>query len=309
MNDESIGNYFLKEVPVIKIESKIAKESKVNLYLKREDLSHKYISGNKWRKLKYNLIQAKKEEKKSLLTFGGAYSNHIAAVAEAGRLFNFETKGIIRGEKPYPLNATLQSAQKNGMQLIFVSRSAYKNKEDLSVQFIEDRSKTYIIPEGGTNQLALKGCREIISHCNFKNQIDYWCVACGTGGTAAGMISALNKNQHLIGFSVLKGDFMDKEIRSLLQSTDLENNNWMVNSQYHFGGYAKFNPQLIEFINDFKKDHKIQLDPIYTGKLLYGVYDLLDKGFFPAESNIMITHTGGQQGIKGFNERFGPLIQ
>lgn len=300
---------FTKPAPIISIETEETKRQQINLFIKREDLLHDRVSGNKWRKLKYNLLQAAKENKKTLLTFGGAYSNHIAAVAEAAALFNFASIGIIRGETVTPLNATLQNAQAKGMRLIFVSRSAYRDKSTLLQELSLDVSNTYIIPEGGTNAFALQGCSEIVSHCDFANRIDYWCVACGTGGTAAGMISALETQQKLIGFSVLKGDFMKGNILDLLKSIGVERNNWSIRTDYHFGGYAKFDEDLIRFINNFKQVHEIALDPIYTGKLVFGVFDLLQKGFFPSGSNLMMVHTGGLQGITGFNERFGDLIQ
>jgi 1-aminocyclopropane-1-carboxylate deaminase len=300
---------FQEQPPIIKIETIASEKAGINLYLKREDLIHECLSGNKWRKIKYNLLQARSDDKKVLLTFGGAFSNHIAAVGEAGALFGFETIGIIRGEAPAPLNKTLQKAMDNGMRLVFVSRSDYRNKPGLISKYSQVSDDTYIIPEGGTNSLALKGCAEIVSHCNVEKNIDYWCVSCGTGGTAAGMISALGKDKHLIGFSALKGDFMKEEIRKLVQSEGETKNNWSVNTDFHFGGYAKFDPMLIQFINDFKREFDIRLDPIYTGKLLYGVFELVKKEFFPKGANIMIVHTGGLQGIAGFNERFGDLIQ
>ncbi len=299
---------FQEDPPVVEIDLTSAQEAGIRLFLKREDEIHSRLSGNKWRKLKYNLIQARKENKNALLTFGGAFSNHIAAVAEAGDIFNFKTTGIIRGEEPSQLNQTLLKAQELGMKFIFVSRTAYRNKTSLLATLDFDELDSYVIPEGGTNALALKGCREIINHCNFKMPIDFWCVACGTGGTAAGMISALKPNEKAIGFSVLKGNFMEQEIRDLLANENIEDKQWQVNNDYHFGGYAKFTDELIDFINDFKQKYKISLDPIYTSKLLYGVFDLVEKGYFPKGSNIMIVHTGGQQGISGFNERFGNLI-
>ena len=192
----------------------------------------------------------------------------------------------------------------------FVSRTDYRDKKALISNLHLTAPEVYVIPEGGTNKLALNGCKEIISECIFDQKINFWCVAAGTGGTAAGMITGLDENQKLIGFSVLKGDFMKAEVENLLSITPFSHNkNWMINSDYHFGGYAKFKPPLIEFINAFKKEYHIPLDPVYTGKLLYGVFDLIEKDFFPRGSKIMIIHTGGLQGIQGFNNRFGNLIQ
>lgn len=299
---------FQENPPIEKIESEAADNAGVQVFVKREDLIHEQLSGNKWRKLKYNLLQAKAENRTNLLTFGGAYSNHIAAVAAAGAIFGFKTTGIIRGEEPSTLNHTLAQARKNGMELKYVSRSAYRDKSKFITQFLSLENKGYIIPEGGTNKHALKGCKEILSFCDFEKKIDYWCVACGTGGTAAGMITGLRQDQHLIGFSVLKGDFMTQEIHNLLLSVGADNQNWSVNNQFHFGGYTKFDASLIKFINDFKYKYDIPLDPVYTGKLFFAVFELISKNYFPKGSNIMIVHSGGQQGIAGFNERFGPII-
>lgn len=297
-----------KEAPMVKIEAAFIQKAGLQLFLKREDLIHDDISGNKWRKLKYNLLQARQRGQHSLLTFGGAYSNHIAAVAAAGAAFDFKTIGMIRGEAAPVLNPTLAKAQQLGMELRFVSRSAYRDKEALIKDLPTTLAQAYIIPEGGTNSLALKGCAEIVDTPQFDQAIDFWCTACGTGGTAAGMITALEDHQQLIGFSVLKGDFMEQEIQGLLKEVGMQKRNWSVNQSYHFGGYAKFNQTLIDFINTFKRNYGIQLDPIYTGKLLFGIFDLIKQGYFPAGATIMGVHTGGLQGIDGFNARYGKLI-
>jgi len=196
------------------------------------------------------------------------------------------------------------------MQLHFVSRSAYRDKKALLAQFQVDLDSTYILPEGGTNEHALKGCAEIIKNYDDQSTVDFWCVACGTGGTTAGMVTALLPNQKVMGFSVLKGDFLNKAIEKLLLGVnEKKSQNWSINTDYHFGGYAKFDDNLIEFINTFKLKNQIQLDPIYTGKMFYGIYDLIKKGYFPKGSTIMAVHTGGQQGITGFNQRFGELLE
>ena len=297
-------------VPTIVIEDSETKNAGVGLLVKREDLIHPEISGNKWRKLKYNLIEAKKQKLSTLLTFGGAYSNHIHATAAAGIFFGFKTIGIIRGEQPKELNSTLLKAKENGMQLFFVSRTAYRDKKELLAQLSLDFESIYILPEGGTNSLALKGCSEIVKEYSEKPKIDYWCTSCGTGGTLAGMITALSAQQKAIGFSALKGDFLQNEVEQLLSSyDDHKYQNWSINTDYHFGGYAKFDDSLIQFINEFKHKNQIQLDPIYTGKMFYGIYDLIKKGYFPKGSSIMAIHTGGQQGIQGFNQRFGNLLE
>lgn len=282
----------------------------VRLYIKREDLLHPIISGNKWRKLKYNLMAAKEVGKSTLLTFGGAYSNHIHAVAGAAKEYGFKSIGIIRGEEHLPLNPTLQDAHDMGINLQYMDRTTYRQKQ--SKELLDSLRKTfgdvYMIPEGGTNELAIKGAAEIVE--GIEDDYDYLCVACGTGGTAAGIISGLNGRSEVLGFSVLKGDFHHQEIVNWLSTTEKPLlDNWHVNTDYHFDGYAKFDLQLINFINRFKSNYHIQLDPIYTGKMLFGVFDLISKGHFPAKTRVLAIHTGGLQGIAGFNQRFTNLIK
>ncbi len=282
----------------------------VSLFIKREDLIHKYVSGNKFRKLKYNLIQAKKENHTTILTFGGAFSNHIAAVAYAGKSENFKTIGIIRGDElvsKIDENPTLLFAQQCGMKLEFVSRETYRNKSN-SAYTKELKSKFgsfYVIPEGGTNELAIQGCKEILS--NQDKEFDYICCSIGTGGTIAGLINSALPYQKIIGFSTLKGSFLNEEI-----SKFAKNHNWCINNDYHFGGYGKVTKELIDFINQFNKSTNIPLDPIYTGKMVFGIFDLIDKKYFPENSKILIIHSGGLQGIKGMNLRLAkqnlPLI-
>ena len=273
--------------------------NEITLHIKREDLIHPFISGNKFRKLKYNLLQAKAEGKTKLLTFGGAFSNHIAAVAFAGKENNLETIGIIRGEElesKISENPTLTFAQNCGMKFEFVTREAYRTKTMLS--FIEELKEHhgdfYLVPEGGTNSLAVKGCEEIIT----PKDIDFThiCCAIGTGGTISGLINSAKDNQKIIGFPALKGDFLSDDIRKFVT-----NSNWEVQLDYHFGGYAKINEALIRFINDFYKQTNIPLDPIYTGKMMFGIVDLINKGYFPKGANILAIHTGGLQGIEGMN--------
>ncbi len=301
--------------PLQEIKSDLLQRKKVKLFLKRDDLIHPSVSGNKWRKLKYNLAAAKELNHSTLLTFGGAFSNHIHAVAAAGKAFNFQTIGIIRGERIEPLNATLQYAEDQGMQLHFVTRSAYRQKDTdqyfLALQ--EQFGQFYTLPEGGTNTLALEGCAEIVTE--IKDQLSsaptYITTCCGTGGTIAGIIKGVApKDQtEILGVSALKGNFLTKEVEKLLATAKVSTaTKWSISNDYHFGGYAKFKPALIEFINDFKKTHQIALDPIYTGKLLYGIFDLLKKDYFKKDSTIVAIHTGGLQGIKGFNQRYGKLI-
>ena len=271
----------------------------ITVSIKREDLIHPIVSGNKFRKLKYNLIQAKAENQQTLLTFGGAFSNHIAAVAFAGKEQNFKTIGIIRGEElrnKISENPTLQFAQDCGMHLEFVTREAYRQKTELG--FLENlRTKFgafYFIPEGGTNELAIKGCEEILIVEDA--EFDYICCSIGTGGTITGIINSLFPHQKVLGFPALKGEFLEDEIRIFAQ-----NENWEVIADYHFGGYGKVTPELIVFMNQFHKESQIPLDPIYTAKMFFGVMDLIEKNYFPKKSKILLIHTGGIQGIQGMN--------
>ena len=271
----------------------------ISLYIKREDLIHPFVSGNKFRKLKYNLLEAKTQNKDTLLTFGGAFSNHIAAVAYAGKDKGFKTIGIIRGDElrdKISENPTLQFAENCGMQFEFVSREEYRLKgenhflEKLKMKF----GDFYLIPEGGTNELAIKGCEEILTENDA--DFDFICCAIGTGGTISGIINSVLDHQKVLGFPSLKGDFLKDEIRNFVQ-----NHNWELITDYHFGGYGKVNEELIAFINQFYAETKIPLDPIYTGKMVFGVIDLISKNYFPANSKILLIHTGGIQGIQGMN--------
>lgn len=272
----------------------------IELFIKREDLLHPIISGNKFRKLKYNIQEAKRLGHSTLLTFGGAFSNHILAVAGAGAEFGFSTIGVIRGEEiEYKIheNPTLIKAQELGMKFYFVSRSDYREKENTN---FKEKLQTifgnfYLIPEGGTNNLAIKGCEEILTK-EDKEGFSHVVCSVGTGGTLSGLINSSNKNQYIIGFSSLKGSFLSDVIRNFVTKS-----NWIINNDYHFGGYGKVNCELIQFINAFYKQTKIPLDPIYTGKMVYGVMDLIEKDFFPPNAKILMIHSGGLQGVKGMN--------
>lgn len=275
-------------------------EKEIVLYIKREDLLHPIISGNKFRKLKYNLEEAKQKNKKTLLTFGGAFSNHILAVAGAGAEFGFNTIGVIRGEElenNIDANPTLSQAKDFGMQFHFISRDLYREKETQSfiLQLQEKFGDFYLLPEGGTNFLAIKGCEEILT---VEDKTFFTHVVCstGTGGTFSGLVNSSTENQQLIGFSSLKGAFLSDVIRNFVTKS-----NWIINDDYHFGGYGKVNCELIQFINAFYKQTKIPLDPIYTGKMVYGVMDLIEKDFFPPNAKILMIHSGGLQGVKGMN--------
>ncbi|MFN8283568.1 MAG: pyridoxal-phosphate dependent enzyme [Chitinophagales bacterium] len=273
--------------PLQKIENEFTKQFNINLFIKRDDLIHPEISGNKWRKLKYNIEHAKQENKDTILTFGGAYSNHITATAAAGKFFDLKTIGIIRGEEHQPLNKSLQFAKDCGMQLIYLDRENYRNKNIDSLLTTYDSRLTYILPEGGANELALRGCAEMVNEIN--TDFDFICCACGTGTTIAGIASNLQPHQKAIGIVVLKHDKLLNEIKEKFPKLKSE----IIIHQYDFGGYAKTTPELIQFIKDFYNEHQILLDYVYTGKMMFGIFDLMAKNYFPENSTIIAVHTGG----------------
>jgi 1-aminocyclopropane-1-carboxylate deaminase len=302
--------------PLHEIKHDVLQNQSIRLYIKRDDLIHDFISGNKWRKLKYNLQDFQASSQRQLLTYGGAFSNHIYATAVAGKLYNIKTIGIIRGEKNKQQgsavdSSTLTFAEKQGMHLHFVSRTAFSDKPQLALELKARFGDFYDLPEGGANAFAIRGCGEIVEEVNLQLETppQYWCLVCGTGATLAGIIAASKPQQKILGFSALKSYDWDTALVNLLGSyttTYVENDeivpkNWTINTDYHFGGYAKWQPLLIESMNDFKEKHGIALDPIYTGKLFYGIFDLLKKGYFKQGSTIVALHTGGLQGIEGFN--------
>lgn len=261
--------------------------------IRRLDLVHPQISGNKFFKLKYNFLEAQQLGFKKLLTFGGAYSNHIAATAFAARQFGFESVGIIRGEElaHQPLNPTLALAQQFGMQLHFVSREEYRRKQDANylTALAQNFPAHYIIPEGGTNTLAIRGCQEILKDGDA--QFDVICCAVGTGGTITGLIEASQPHQQVLGFSALKGNFLNEEVAKLTKKR-----NWSILDDYCCSGYAKTTSELIQFIQHFEAEYDIPLEQIYTGKMLLGISNLIEKGCFPPETKLLILHTGGLQG-------------
>ncbi|MCO8099325.1 1-aminocyclopropane-1-carboxylate deaminase/D-cysteine desulfhydrase [Acinetobacter indicus] len=261
--------------------------------IKRLDLIHPQISGNKFFKLKYNLLAARQQGFEKVLTFGGAYSNHIAATAFASHKFGFQSLGMIRGEElaQRPLNPTLATAQQFGMQLEFISRNAYRQKDqpDFLQHLQQQYPDFYLIPEGGTNALAVQGCREILVAEDA--QFDLICCAVGTGGTLAGLIEASQQHQQLLGFSALKGDFLTHEVAQLTTKR-----NWRILDDYCCGGYAKTTPELIQFIQSFEQRYNIPLEQVYTGKMLRGIFDLIDQDKIGPDQKILLIHTGGLQG-------------
>lgn len=281
------------------IDSKIISLDSYSLAILREDQIHPFVSGNKFRKLKYTIGEAQRLKKTTLLTFGGAYSNHIAAVAAAGKELGLATIGIIRGEElreQTPLNPTLQFAQQCNMQLHFIDRQDYQLKTE--PEFIQKLQQQfgdfYLIPEGGTQSLAVRGCEEILSERTKK--FDYICTSVGTGGTLAGLVKASEPHQTVLGYSALKGTFQHSEVKKYTSKTNFE-----IIDSYSFGGYAKIDSTLVRFINEFKQKTNIPLDPIYVGKMLFGILDGVKNKKFKENNRILAIHTGGLQGIAGMN--------
>ncbi len=306
--------------PIQEIEHPALAEAKLRLLIKREDLNHPVVTGNKWWKLKYNLKEAERLRKKTILTFGGAFSNHIYATAAAAHKLEMNCIGIIRGEENLPLNPTLAFASQMNMKLYYVDRETYRTKN--SNAFLSHLKNTYgdfyLIPEGGSNSLAVKGIVEFSKLLG--NDFDYLCCPVGTGGTLAGLIEGVPNEKQIIGFSSLKGgDFLKEEVESLLadyraltnSSVEAEKNHlksvygkWEVEASYHHGGYGKVTKDLLFFLKEIEENTSIRFDPIYTGKMLFGIIDRAKKGMFNPGSTILAIHTGGLQGWMGINERY-----
>jgi 1-aminocyclopropane-1-carboxylate deaminase len=281
----------------------------VRLLLWRDDLAHPDLPGNKARKLKYNVQQASAVGHTQLLTFGGAYSNHLAAVATAGRLYGFATTGLVRGEEHLPLNPTLARCAAEGMALHYLDRATYRQRAEpgflLAIQ--QQFGPAYLLPEGGTNALALRGVAELIGELRQHTDFDAVAVAAGTGGTLAGVALGLAEAQYparAVGVAALKGgDFLRADIDALtLAAAGRILANYELHTGYHFGGYAKLPPALRAFIQSFEAAYGVLLDPIYTGKLLFGVLDLLEQGHFAPGSTVVAVHTGGLQAWAGFGQ-------
>ena len=281
------------QTPLQIVEDPFFIERGITLYVKRDDLIHPHVSGNKWRKLKYNLLEAEKQGINTLLTFGGAYSNHIAATAAAGQATGFDTIGIIRGEElQTDSNPTLRFASECGMKLIFVSRKEYRDKEALTQLFGEG---CYSIPEGGSNALAVKGVAEVVAEIQTQLNIpvDYLCTPLGTGGTAAGLLSASAAKVLVFPSLKIKAEEAKQMIQQHLSVPEIKAE---IMADYHFGGYGKVKGELWQFIEAFEKQTNIPLEQVYTGKMMFGIYDLVRKGFFKQGEVIVALHTGGLQG-------------
>jgi len=292
--------------PVQELDHPLFSSKEVKVAIKRLDLVHPVISGNKFYKLKYNLEKAIQHNLDTVLTFGGAFSNHIYATAAASKAVGIKSIGIIRGDRVDPLNPTLSFAENAGMHLHFVDRESYRKKnEPAFLEILEKQfGKFYCIPEGGTNKLAIQGTSEIL--CKEEQEYTHITTSIGTGGTFAGLLSSINSAQKLIGFSALKGEFIHQELADLLKMYAISPlGDFEIRTDYHFGGYAKWKPELIEFMQWFWGEFRIELDPVYTAKMLFGLFHLIKRDYFPKGASILAMHTGGLQGNKGFQEMTG----
>ncbi|MCX7102897.1 MAG: pyridoxal-phosphate dependent enzyme [Methylobacter sp.] len=280
-----------------KIDDPLLARYKIDLWMKRDDLLHPVISGNKWRKLKYILDHALSLGSDTLISMGGAYSNHLHVMAYVGKLLGLKTIGYIRGEQPDILNPTLLDIKGWGMELRFLTRAEYRVLRQYKYNRALPGIKLgqYWLPEGGAQLLALKGVSELLSEIRIPyNTI---CVPCGTGTTLAGMINEVPDEVSILGFAALKNaHFLNDEVAGLLSQS---RNNWHINLEYHFGGFAKINADLCAFIEDFEVKTSIPLESVYTGKMMYALFDLIKKNYFAPGQCIIALHTGGLQGNRG----------
>ncbi|MDM3870428.1 pyridoxal-phosphate dependent enzyme [Porticoccus sp. W117] len=288
--------------PVHRVNHPLLAAKKLSLWVKREDLSHPQISGNKYHKLKYNLAYAKEQGFETVASFGGAWSNHLHALAYAGKESGLKTLGFVRGPLPVPLNATLQDASDWGMALHSLSYSDYRRRHDRDFcqQLMASVANGYLIPEGGANPLAIKGCAELGEDIARQVEgIDYLCAACGTGATMAGLIAGVSERTTVLGFSAVKNNHkLESDIRAWLPD-DINEKNWRILHNYHCGGFGKLNRELIDFLDEWQMHCDIPLEPLYTGKMFYGLFNMIADGFFPAGTKIVALHSGGLQGLRG----------
>ncbi len=324
------------DIPLQALYNQSLTDKDLSLLVLRSDQIDPVISGNKWFKLKHNLLKAQQQGYQTLLSFGGPYSNHLHALAAAGKAHQFNTIGVIRGEEHLPLNPTLADIVAQGMKLYYINRISYRNKHTpevinrLKTMIAEDdpffdrhksakqrASNFFLLPEGGTNDLAVKGAAEIASF--IPENTDYVCVPCGTGGTIAGIINGLNTSgrhqTRVLGFAALKGgQFLEQTISHLLFERESGQTKlttrviWQLLHDYHFGGFGKINQSLALFIHDFEKKYPIALDPIYTAKMMYAIVSLIEEDFFPKGSKIVAVHTGGLQGRRAMEQKIQTLI-
>ena len=292
---------FITPTQIQEIKLDIHNPYRVKLFIKREDLIHNIVSGNKWRKLKYNFKYIMKNNIKTILSFGGAYSNHLHALSWLAKENNVKSIGLVRGEEIYKNNPTLTFCTNNNMELYFLDRKTYRESK-FDNKIINDIKKnhknSFIIPEGGLNQFGIKGCEEIMTE--VEGEFNIICSSIGSGCTAIGLIKSLKANQSFLGLSSFKNsDLINQKIKSHVSF----NSNWSINSDYNFGGFGKVNSELKSFMSVFEKNHKITLDPVYNSKTFFGLLDMISKKRFPKESRILVLHTGGLQGLQGIKTK------
>jgi 1-aminocyclopropane-1-carboxylate deaminase len=279
--------------PIEKLHFDLFKEKQIELYIKREDLIHPFIAGNKWRKLNYILQDAIAKNKRHLVTFGGAFSNHLLAVACAGAKYHFTTTGLVRGEEVN--NHMLALSRWFGMHLIFVEREAYRDKVKLFEENFSDSNEAYFIDEGGAGELGAKGCGEILK--DIQNEYSHVFCSVGTGCTIEGLIAYANENKmptRIEGVVVLKGgDFLQKQ----LENKNFNQANWRLHQGFHEGGYAKTNPELLAFIQYFAAQTGILIDQVYEGKMMKAIFTLAKENYFKKGSKILAIHCGGTLGM------------
>lgn len=307
--DARLKNIVLKPAPLIELNDPELQASGVRVIVKRDDLIHPAIQGNKWYKLKYNFMRALREGYDTVLSFGGAYSNHIHALAAAGRLASVRTIGMIRGEMQLPLNNTLFYAASAGMQLHWLDRDRYRMRydEEFLQELYQRFGRVYIVPEGGANVEGVKGAREIIT-C-LTEEYDYVYLASGTGTSLAGISHSLKPGRKAVGVSVLRGgSFLKWQVKNLqLDAFQETTDNFSIETDYHFGGYAKIKPELVYFMRDFERRNGIPLEPVYTGKLFYALYDKIKLGEIPGGSTVLAIHSGGLQGLAGMTAKMNRI--
>ncbi|MBL4582541.1 MAG: pyridoxal-phosphate dependent enzyme [Gammaproteobacteria bacterium] len=296
----------ISKPPIDALHCELLQRFRVSINVLRLDKCHSLLSGNKWYKLKYNLLEFQRRPELPILSFGGAYSNHLHALAAAGKLIGMRTIGVVRGEIPEPLNPVLAFASEQGMTLLPVSRGDYRRKQEpdflqqLRVRF----GDFHLLPEGGSNSLAIKGCEEIASLLRWQKADSKKLVAlcCGTGTTMAGLISGLSKIEsaaesapEILGISVLKGDgYLESEVSDQLQSCGYTGSiTWRVDDTHHCGGYARSNPALQSFLSEFAGFSDLPLEPVYTGKLFYALFDLIERGVISEGTEVVAIHSGG----------------
>lgn len=300
MDTKQLTQFEFQPLIISSLHDELLNAKNIQIDLLRLDLLHPEISGNKWFKLKYNLHEAYKQNAISLLSFGGAYSNHLHALAYAGFITGFKTIGIIRGEEV--MNATLQDCISWGMQLHFISRETYREKSD--IQFLQEIQSqfpnTFIIPEGGNNEAGLLGCNEILQGIDLSNY-QFIAASVGTATTVCGLINTSMESNSILGFLALKnGLYLEDEIKLRTIKT-----NWRLVNDYHFGGFGKMNAALITFMEEFKSKHHIELDRVYTAKMMFGIFDMIQRDEFPEKTKLLVIHSGGLQGNRSIMKSLG----